>query len=97
MSHRVMSPVVYWVVFVALVVLTFLTTYVSTIHLAHWQHTAVGMVIATCKAGLVLLFFMQVIRSTRLTWATILSTLFFLTILIVLTMNDYLTRQLTPF
>ena len=44
------------------------------------------------KATLVVLFFMHVKESTRLTWAVVAGSLFWFGILIVLTMSDYLTR-----
>jgi cytochrome c oxidase subunit 4 len=40
----------------------------------------------------VILFFMHVKYSTRLTWAVVLGSIFWFGILIVLTMSDYLTR-----
>jgi len=44
------------------------------------------------KAVLVILFFMHVKYSTRLTWAVVVGSVFWLGILLVLTMSDYLTR-----
>ena len=60
-----------------------------------------ALAIAVFKATLVVLFFMHVKYSTRLTWAVVVGSVFWLGILLVLTMSDYLTRgvahlRLTP-
>jgi cytochrome c oxidase subunit 4 len=52
----------------------------------------VALTIAVLKATLVVLFFMHVKYSTRLTWAVVLGSIFWLGIMFVLTMSDYLTR-----
>ena len=57
-------------------------------------HTIVGVIIASCKAALVFLFFMHLLYSTRLTWVIVLGALFWLGIILVLTMSDYWTRHL---
>jgi len=49
------------------------------------------------KATLVVLFFMHVKYSTRLTWAVVLGSVFWFGILIALTMSDYLTRAWRTF
>ena len=54
--------------------------------------TVAALAIATFKAALVILFFMHVKYSTRLTWAVVLGSIFWLGILLTLTMSDYLTR-----
>ena len=51
-----------------------------------------ALAIAMFKATLVVLFFMHVKYSTRLTWAVVLGAIFWLGILLTLTMTDYLTR-----
>ena len=48
--------------------------------------------IAMTKAVLVILFFMHVRWSTRLTWVVVASGFFWLLILFGLTMMDYMTR-----
>ena len=55
-------------------------------------NTVVALAIAVIKATLVVLFFMHVKYSTRLTWAVVLGSIFWLGIMLVLTMSDYLTR-----
>ena len=55
-------------------------------------NTVAALTIAVFKAVLVMLFFMHVKYSTRLTWAVVVGSVFWLGILLVLTMSDYLTR-----
>ena len=51
-----------------------------------------ALTIAVFKATLVVLFFMHVKYSTRLTWVVVLGSIFWLGIMFVLTIGDYLTR-----
>jgi len=46
---------------------------------------------------LVVLFFMHVRYSTRLTWAVVVGGVFWLGILLALTLSDYLTRSWQTF
>jgi cytochrome c oxidase subunit 4 len=92
MTENVASRSSYFLVFGGLVLLTLLTVGVSRLPLGAW-HTPAGLIIAGCKACLVVLFFMHLIHSTKLTWAVALSGLFWLMILVGLTMSDYLTRD----
>jgi cytochrome c oxidase subunit 4 len=48
--------------------------------------------IAIFKATLVVLYFMHVKYSPKLTWAVVLGSVFWLSIMLVLTLGDYLTR-----
>ena len=81
----------YIVVFIALAAGTLLTWYASTLNLG-WANTPIALIIATTKACLVVLFFMHVIHSTRLTWVVIVASFLWLGVLFVLTFADYLTR-----
>jgi cytochrome c oxidase subunit IV len=90
--HVHVTPIgVYLLVFLALAVGTLLTWYASTIELGLWN-TPIALLIATIKAVLVILFFMHVIHSTRLTWVVIIAAFLWLGVLFVLTFADYLTR-----
>ncbi len=60
-------------------------------------NTVVALAIACTKATLVVLFFMHVKYSTRLTWAVVLGSVFWLFILLALTFNDYLTRHILTY
>jgi len=55
-------------------------------------NNVVMLAIAMTKALLVILFFMHVRWSTRLTWLVVASGFFWLLILFGITMTDYLTR-----
>ena len=91
-DHHAPSPKTYYIVFGALMVLTFLTWFVATLDLG-WANDVVAMTIAVTKALLVLVFFMHLRHSTRATVLTALAGFFFLGILVVLTLNDYMTRE----
>jgi cytochrome c oxidase subunit IV len=81
----------YIAVFLALVILTWVTTYVSTVDLGRWN-IFVALAIAICKASLVVLFFMHVWYSTRLTKMIVVASIFWLILLLFLTMADIWTR-----
>jgi cytochrome c oxidase subunit IV len=89
--HHVSSPRMYLGVFAALLVLTYATWQVAQFDLG-WANDVVALTIAVTKALLVILFFMHVRHSTRLTKLTAISGFLFLGILIFLTLNDYVTR-----
>lgn len=86
------SSRVYYAVFAGLIVLTCVTVGLSFVELGRW-HAPVGVAIALVKASLVALFFMHLIVSSRLCVIMFLGGLFWLGILIVLTLSDYLTRD----
>jgi cytochrome c oxidase subunit IV len=91
MSEHVLPQRVYYAVFACLIALTVLTVWLSFMELGPW-HVVIGLAIATCKASLVAMFFMRVLSSGRLVWLIFGAGLFWLAILISLTMTDYLTR-----
>ena len=72
-------------------VLTVVTVWVASVELG-WLNTPVALAIAVTKATLVVLYFMHVRYSTRLTWVVVVSGFFWLGILFVLTLSDYLSR-----
>jgi cytochrome c oxidase subunit 4 len=81
----------YLLVFFALAVGTVLTV-VAANHDLGMLNTPVALLIAGIKAVLVILFFMHVIHSTRLTWVVVIGSFLWLAVLFVLTFSDYLTR-----
>ncbi|HEX6178965.1 MAG TPA: cytochrome C oxidase subunit IV family protein [Thermoanaerobaculia bacterium] len=89
--HSAASLTMYFGVFIALMVLTALTVAASRVDIGA-LNTPLAMAIAILKASLVVLFFMHVIHSTRLTWVVILSSILWLIVLFALTFADYLTR-----
>jgi cytochrome c oxidase subunit 4 len=90
--HVHVTPMwIYLTVFFALAVGTVLTVTASRYDLGMWN-TPIALIIATIKAVLVILFFMHVIHSTRLTWVVVIASFLWLGVLFVLTFADYLTR-----
>ena len=85
----------YVAVFAALVVLTLATVAVSYLDLGP-ASVVVALAIAFTKALLVLLFFMHLRESPGLTWVVAGGGVFWLAILIALTMSDVMTRGWLP-
>jgi cytochrome c oxidase subunit IV len=83
---------IYFTVFAALALGTILTVWASRVDLG-MMNTPIALIIATIKAVLVILFFMHVIHSTRLTWVVVIASFLWLGVLFVLTFADYLTRS----
>jgi cytochrome c oxidase subunit 4 len=94
MEH-VTSKRIYYAIFAALLVLTYVTIAVARIDLGPFN-TIVALTIAVTKAVLVVLFFMHVRYSTRLTKLVVVAGFVWLAILIGLTMSDILTRGWIP-
>lgn len=92
-SHSSSSPLkMYFVVFFALLVGTGITVFAATLDLGPFN-APVALAIATVKATLVVLFFMHVWdASEKLTKLVVIGALFFLFLLLGLTMADYATR-----
>lgn len=94
-SEHVVSPKLYLAIFITLVVLTITTWYASTVDLNAYfagLNVIVALVIATCKATLVVLFFMHAYFSTKRTQLIIIVAMFWLATMLFLTMGDYVSR-----
>jgi cytochrome c oxidase subunit IV len=91
-THHIVPKSTYYLIFLALMFGTGLTWWVATIDLGAMNNVLM-LSIATAKAMLVVLFFMHVKYSPKLTWMVIFSGLFWLVIMLGLTMNDYFTRS----
>jgi cytochrome c oxidase subunit 4 len=91
-SEHIVPRRTYYAIFGILMFCTYLTVQAAFVDLGP-LNTVVALVIAVFKATIVVLFFMHVKYSTRLTWAVVLGSVFWLGILIALTLNDYLTRS----
>ena len=91
MATHILPKRVYYTIFGILLFCTYLTVQIAFIDLGAWN-TVAALTIAVFKAALVVLFFMHVKYSTKLTWAVVLGSIFWLGILLALTMTDYLTR-----
>jgi cytochrome c oxidase subunit 4 len=72
-------------------VLTVLTVGIARLNLGPFNDI-VALAVAVTKALLVILFFMHVKDSSRLTRLTVVAGFFWLTILIGITLTDYLSR-----
>lgn len=99
--HHVVSPRIYLSVLIALLCATGLTVSASYFDLGEWHifrgvtlfwNPVVALAIAATKMILVVLFFMHVKYSTRLTRLTVMSGVFMFLILVGMTLTDYVTR-----
>jgi cytochrome c oxidase subunit 4 len=91
MSGHVAPKSLYYLIFAALMVGTILTVLVAKFDLGPLNNI-VMLTVACAKALLVVLFFMHVRWSTRLTWVVAASGFVWLLILFGLTLSDYMTR-----
>ena len=82
----------YLAVFAALLALTALTTAIAFVDLGGVGNVAVALSIAIVKAALVALYFMHLRYSSPLTVIFAGAGLFWLGLLIVLTLSDYISR-----
>jgi cytochrome c oxidase subunit 4 len=98
MSEHIVSKKVYFVIFGALMALTALTVWAANIDLGSEKlNTVVALVIAVTKAMLVVLYFMHVRYSSRLTWVVVAGGFLWLMIMVGLTLSDYLSRGLLTY
>jgi cytochrome c oxidase subunit 4 len=98
MSEHIVSKKVYFVIFGALMVLTLLTVIAANYDLGSEKiNTVVALAIAVTKAMLVVLYFMHVRYSSRLTWVVVAGGFLWLLIMIGLTMSDYLSRGMLTY
>jgi len=90
-SGHVVPARIYYTIFAILLLCTYLTVQIAFVDLGRLNAVA-ALTIAVFKAVLVVLFFMHVRYSTRLTWVVVIAAVFWLMILLALTAGDYLTR-----
>jgi cytochrome c oxidase subunit 4 len=95
MSGHVSPKSVYYSIFAALMLLTALTVFAAFVNLGSLNFP-VALGIAVIKATLVVLFFMHVKYSSHLTKLVVVTSLFFLFILLGESFMDYATRGLGP-
>jgi len=96
MSDHILPKRTYYTIYLLLLGCTYLTWQVAFFDLGA-MNTVVALAIAVFKAAIVVLFFMHVKYSTRLTWAVVIGSVFWLGILLALTFSDYLTRRWLTF
>jgi cytochrome c oxidase subunit IV len=90
-SHHVPSLKLYFGIFGILMVGTALTVLVAFYDLGP-MNNVVMLTIACVKALFVVLYFMHVRWSSRLTWVVVASGFFWLLIMFTFTMTDYMSR-----
>ena len=92
LGHEHVTPIsAYLAIFGALMVLTAITVAVAWLDLGT-VNVGVALAVAVVKASLVVLFFMHLKYSSRLTWIVAGAGLFWLLILLGILMADYATR-----
>lgn len=95
-EHHIVPLKYYFGVFALLMVLTVLTVVVASFDLEHiWGplNIIVALTVAVVKATAVVLIFMHVRWSSKLTQVIIIAGMFWLAILLIMTMGDYLVRE----
>lgn len=92
MTHHIAPIRDYVLVWLALVVLTFTTTYVGFIDMGEFN-IVVALLIAVIKMSLVIWIFMGVRYTSSLTKLFVVAGFFWFLILIVMTGQDYITRN----
>ena len=96
MAETIVGRKTYLLVWAGLMCLTGLTAGVSFINLHQWS-APVAMAIAAVKALLVALFFMHLrYEKQKVVWAFAVASVFWLSIMLVLSMTDYITRGFIP-
>ena len=91
MSSHVISVRANVTIFVALLLLLGATVLAAYLPLGYF-HLPIALGIAALKAGLIGLFFMHLCYRNRITWIVSIASLFWLGILLALTLSDYLSR-----
>ncbi|HUA91341.1 MAG TPA: cytochrome C oxidase subunit IV family protein [Terracidiphilus sp.] len=100
-EHHVVSPFLYLTILLCLLVATGLTVWASYIDLGEWHiasgvtlfwNPVIALAIACTKMILVVLFFMHIKYSTKLTKLTVISGVFTFLALISMTLADYMSR-----
>jgi cytochrome c oxidase subunit 4 len=92
-EHAHPTPKLYFFIFLLLSFFTCATWAIAFVDLGIFN-PIVALAIACTKAVLVILFFMHVRYSSRLTMLTVSAGFFWLLILITLSLSDYLSRTL---
>ena len=95
MRHQVTSVKVYAGVFAALIALTIATTEIAKVDLGEWNFV-VAFTIAVIKGLLVISFFMHVKGSSAMTKLFVGAGFFWMAILIVFVLSDYISRGWSP-
>ena len=92
MSEHIVPPRVYVGIFLSLMVLTAATVFAAYVNLGPFN-IVIALVIASLKATLVVLYFMHARYSPKRTQLVIICAVFWLAIMLALTLSDYVTRD----
>jgi len=90
-SEHIVSPKIYVVIFLSLMAGTGLTVWAAFQNFGPFN-IVIALAIASFKATLVVLYFMHARYSPRRTHLVIVSSVFWLAIMLALTLSDYSTR-----
>jgi cytochrome c oxidase subunit IV len=90
-EHHIVTPFVYGIVFVSLLIGTALTVVAARIDLGVFN-PIIALGIACTKAVIVILFFMHVKYQSKLVKLTVISGFFTFIVLITMTLTDYISR-----
>ena len=90
-EHHIVPPKTYFLVFIALMVLLVITLAVAVFDLG-FLNVAVAMTVAVIKVALIMTYFMHLKWNTPLVRFFAIGALFFLVIMFVLTLADYVSR-----
>jgi cytochrome c oxidase subunit 4 len=90
-SEHIVPPGTYLAIILTLLALTGTTVWAAFVNLGRFN-IVVALVIATLKATLVVLFFMHAKYSPKRTKLIILAGIFWLVLLLGMTLSDYITR-----
>ena len=91
MSEHIVSPKIYAVIFASLMLGTGITVWAAFQNFGKFN-IVIALVIATIKATLVILYFMHARYSPKRTQLVIVCSIFWLAIMLGLTLSDYDTR-----
>jgi cytochrome c oxidase subunit 4 len=91
-AHHIIPIRTYVVIFGILMGLLVATVIGAYMPLPSWMHLPVAMTIAVAKAALIVMYFMHVRFSNRLTWVFSTAAFFWLLLLLVFTLADYYSR-----
>jgi cytochrome c oxidase subunit 4 len=91
-SDHIVSPKIYVGIFASLMILTAATVGAAYVNLGKFN-IVVALAIATLKATLVVLYFMHARYSPKRTQLVIICAVFWLAIMLALTLSDYSTRD----
>jgi cytochrome c oxidase subunit 4 len=95
-EHHIVSPKIYFIIFAVLMICTALTVAAAEVDLNQYfsgLNIIVALTIAVFKAACVVLFFMHAKYSPGRTQLVIIASVFWLAVMLFMTMSDYLTRR----